>query len=201
LAKNHFFPRFFLLLCRPYSPPLFLHLRRHHHHQSSCTIFPATLGMSPTFLLSCPGKPTSSFSPPNTSPRPLHIVTMVLFFWPLGRLDPCRPNPRKKGAQTCLVANRPNPVMLGPDGWAGPTRIFYNNIIIIVYYNIFYYIKNIKKSKNKKNPSKIFVIFLHVFLPISLNIELYFYIVRYKPHIKIPDFLRNISKNKFKTLN
>ena len=52
-------------------------------------------------------------------------------------------------------------------------------------------------QKKIKNHFKIVLIFSYVFLPILLNIGLYFYTVRYKPGIKIPGFLRNISK-KFK---
>jgi hypothetical protein len=40
------------------------------------------------------------------------------------------------------------------------------------------------------------MIFLHVFLPILLNIRLYFYIVRYKSDIKTPGFLLNLKKFK-----
>jgi len=42
------------------------------------------------------------------------------------------------------------------------------------------------------------MILSHVFLLILFNIWLYFYIVRYKLGIKIPDFLRNISKTNSK---
>jgi len=38
------------------------------------------------------------------------------------------------------------------------------------------------------------VIFSNIFLPISHNIGLYIYIVKYKSGIKILDFLQNISK-------
>jgi hypothetical protein len=43
------------------------------------------------------------------------------------------------------------------------------------------------------------MIFSNVFLPILHNIGLYIYTIRYKPGIKIPDFLQNIFKKKFKT--
>ena len=39
------------------------------------------------------------------------------------------------------------------------------------------------------------VIFSNIFLPILHNIGLYIYTVKYKSGIKIPGFLRNISKN------
>jgi len=42
------------------------------------------------------------------------------------------------------------------------------------------------------------MILSHVFLLILFNIWLYFYTVRYKLGIKIPDFLRNISKRNSK---
>ena len=42
------------------------------------------------------------------------------------------------------------------------------------------------------------MIFSNVFPPILYNIELYIYTVRYKPGIKILDFLWNISKKFFK---
>jgi len=45
------------------------------------------------------------------------------------------------------------------------------------------------------------VIFLNIFLPILHNIGLYIYTVKYKSGIKIPGFLRNISKKKFKTFS
>jgi len=38
------------------------------------------------------------------------------------------------------------------------------------------------------------MIFLHVFLPILLNIWLYAYTITFKSDIKIPDFLRTVSK-------
>jgi hypothetical protein len=38
------------------------------------------------------------------------------------------------------------------------------------------------------------MIFSHIFLPILHNIGLYIYTVKYKFSIKIPGFLRNISK-------
>ena len=38
------------------------------------------------------------------------------------------------------------------------------------------------------------MIFSHIFLPILHVIELYIYTVKYKSNIKIPSFLRNISK-------
>jgi len=53
--------------------------------------------------------------------------------------------------------------------------------------------------KNFKNHFKKIVIFSNIFLPILYNIGLYFYTVKYKSGIKIPGFLRNISK-KIKTL-
>jgi len=40
------------------------------------------------------------------------------------------------------------------------------------------------------------VIFSNIFLPILHNIGLYIYTVKYKSGIKIPGFLRNISKIK-----
>ena len=43
------------------------------------------------------------------------------------------------------------------------------------------------------------MIFSNVFLPILHNIGLYIYTIRYKPGIKIPEFLQNIFKKKFKT--
>jgi len=42
------------------------------------------------------------------------------------------------------------------------------------------------------------MILSHVFLLILFNIWLYFYTVRYKLGIKIPDFLQNISKKNSK---
>jgi len=45
------------------------------------------------------------------------------------------------------------------------------------------------------------VIFSIIFLPILHNIGLYIYTVKYKSGIKIPGFLRNISKKKFKTFS
>jgi len=49
-----------------------------------------------------------------------------------------------------------------------------------------------------KNHFKKVVIFLNIFLPILHNIGLYIYIVKYKSGIKIPGFLRNISKKNSK---
>jgi hypothetical protein len=51
-----------------------------------------------------------------------------------------------------------------------------------------------KYSKNFKNHFKKNVIFSNIFLPILHNIGLYIYIVKYNSGIKIPGFLRNISK-------
>jgi hypothetical protein len=51
-----------------------------------------------------------------------------------------------------------------------------------------------KNSKNFKNHFKKNVIFSNIFLPILHNIGLYIYIVKYNSGIKIPGFLRNISK-------
>jgi hypothetical protein len=56
-------------------------------------------------------------------------------------------------------------------------------------------------KKNSKNPLKKIVIFSIIFLPILHNIGLYIYTVKYKSGIKIPGFLRNISKKKFKTFS
>jgi len=55
-----------------------------------------------------------------------------------------------------------------------------------------------KYSKNFKNHFKKNVIFSNIFLPILHNIRLYIYTVKYKSGIKIPGFLRNISKKKSK---
>ena len=60
-------------------------------------------------------------------------------------------------------------------------------------------------KKNKKN-QKYFEIFFfwflsYIFLPILHNTGLYIYTVKYKSGIKIPGFLRNISKkNKFQNI-
>ena len=59
-----------------------------------------------------------------------------------------------------------------------------------------------KKKQIQKFSRKSFqkiVIFSNIFLPILHNIELYIYTVKYKSGIKIPGFLRNISKKIFKT--
>jgi len=45
------------------------------------------------------------------------------------------------------------------------------------------------------------MIFSIIFLPILHNIGLYIYTVKYKSGIKIPGFLQNISKKKFKTFS
>jgi len=45
------------------------------------------------------------------------------------------------------------------------------------------------------------VIFKKKIMPIFHNIGLYIYTVKYKSGIKISGFLRNISKNKFKTFS
>jgi hypothetical protein len=61
----------------------------------------------------------------------------------------------------------------------------------------------LKKKQIQKFSRKSFqkiVIFSNIFLPILHNIELYIYTVKYKSGIKIPGFLRNISKKIFKTL-
>jgi len=79
----------------------------------------------------------------------------------------------------------------------GPAHVdFY--LFIIIYYNIKILKKKTKNSKKKKskNPLKKIVIFSNIFLPILHNIGLYIYTVKYKPGIKIPVFLRNISKKK-----
>jgi len=52
-------------------------------------------------------------------------------------------------------------------------------------------------KKKIKNPLKKIVIFL----PILYDIGLYIYIVKYKSGIKIPGFLRNLSKKNFKTFS
>jgi len=44
------------------------------------------------------------------------------------------------------------------------------------------------------------VIFSNIFLPILHNIGLYINIVKYNSDIKIPGFLRNISKKKFQNI-
>jgi hypothetical protein len=44
------------------------------------------------------------------------------------------------------------------------------------------------------------MIFSNIFLPILHNIGLYIYTVKYKSGIKIPGFLRNISKKNQNTL-
>ena len=78
--------------------------------------------------------------------------------------------------------------------WARPNPhlILY---IIILYYNIILNKKNQKKfPTNFKNHFKKIVIFSNIFLPILHNIGLYIYTVKYKFGIKIPGFLRNISK-------
>jgi len=67
-----------------------------------------------------------------------------------------------------------------PNGWAGSGPA----------------IKKIKKLKT--NHFKKIVIFSNIFLPILYNIEFYIYTVKYKSGIKIPDFLRNISKKNSK---
>jgi hypothetical protein len=79
----------------------------------------------------------------------------------------------------------------------GPAHVdFY--LFIIIYYNIKILKKKNEKFKKKKskNPLKKIVIFSNIFLPILHNIGLYIYTVKYKPGIKIPVFLRNISKKK-----
>jgi hypothetical protein len=58
------------------------------------------------------------------------------------------------------------------------------------------YIYISKKSKKLKTLSKKIMIFSNIFLPILHNIGLYIYTVKYKSDIKIPGFLRNISKKK-----
>jgi len=86
----------------------------------------------------------------------------------------------------------------GPVSWAGPAHVdFY--LFIIIYYNIKILKKKrkIQKKKIQKSFKKI-VIFSNIFLPILHNIRLYIYTVKYKPGIKIPVFLRNISKKKQK---
>jgi len=66
------------------------------------------------------------------------------------------------------------------------------------YIYIYIYFKKIKKkSKKIKNPFKKIVIFSNIFLPILHNIGLYIYTVKYKFDIKIPGFLRNISKKNY----
>jgi hypothetical protein len=85
---------------------------------------------------------------------------------------------------------------LGPAIGAGPVHICCN--IVIIYYILLLYLKKQKIQKHFKGHFKIFVIFSNVFLPILLNIGLYTYIVRYKSGIKIPGFLRNISKKNSK---
>jgi len=45
------------------------------------------------------------------------------------------------------------------------------------------------------------VIFSNIFLPILYDIGLYIYTVKYKSGIKIPGFLRNISKTQKKIKN
>jgi hypothetical protein len=51
------------------------------------------------------------------------------------------------------------------------------------------FLKKIQNSFFKKN-----MIFSNIFLPILHDIGLYIYTVKYKSGIKIPGFLRNISK-------
>jgi len=55
--------------------------------------------------------------------------------------------------------------------------------------------------KKFKNPLKKIVIFSYIFLPILYDIGLDIYTVKYKSGIKIPGFLRNLSKKKFKTFS
>jgi len=64
-------------------------------------------------------------------------------------------------------------------------------------WTIFIFKKKIQKF-SRKSFQKI-VIFSNIFLPLLHNIELYIYTVKYKSGIKIPGFLRNISKKIFKT--
>jgi len=52
--------------------------------------------------------------------------------------------------------------------------------------------------KKFKNPLKKIVIFSYIFLPILYDIGLYIYTVKYKSGIKIPGFLRNLSKKNSK---
>jgi hypothetical protein len=54
-------------------------------------------------------------------------------------------------------------------------------------------------TKIQKTFEKKLLFFSHIFPPILHNIELYIYTVKYKSGIKIPGFLRNISKKISKT--
>jgi len=67
----------------------------------------------------------------------------------------------------------------------------------------FAFFKRKQYPKNFKNYFKKIMIFSNIFLPILHNIGLYIYTVKYKSGIKIPGFLRNISKknqNTFKKI-
>jgi hypothetical protein len=67
----------------------------------------------------------------------------------------------------------------------------------LISYSIYYIIIILKKSKIiLKN----FVIFSYIFLPITHNIGLYIYTVKYKSSIKILGFLRNVSKKIFQNI-
>jgi hypothetical protein len=59
--------------------------------------------------------------------------------------------------------------------------------------------KTKKKSKKFQKSFKKIVIFSNIFLFILHNIRLYIYTVKYKSNIKVPGFLQNFSKKKFKT--
>ena len=94
-----------------------------------------------------------------------------------------------------LYLGRDRPILF----WAefGPAHIFCNIIIIIIiiiYYYYYYYIKKKQKiQKFSKNHFKKIMIFSNIFLPLLYNIGCIF-TVKYKSSIKIPGFLRNISK-------
>jgi len=64
---------------------------------------------------------------------------------------------------------------------------------------LFFFLKK-QYPKNFKNHFKKIMIFSNIFLPILHNIGLYIYTVKYKSGIKIPGFLRNISKKNQNTL-
>jgi len=63
-----------------------------------------------------------------------------------------------------------------------------------------FFFKKKQYPKNFKNHFKKIMIFSNIFLPILHNIGLYIYTVKYKSGIKIPGFLRNISKKNQNTL-
>jgi len=69
-----------------------------------------------------------------------------------------------------------------------------------VFNNIYIYISFKKNSKKFQKSLKKIMIFSNIFLPNLYNIGLYIYTIKYKSGIKIPGFLRDISKKKFQNI-